>query len=193
MIPLWLKIGYTLMAAVVAVAYARKYKWGNFLWFSDIALLATVPALWLESRLLASVMAVGVLLPELFWNAAFFARLIAGLRFTELTDYMFDAQTPRWLRGLSLFHVALPVVLVWTVARLGYHPDAWTIQTAISWVVLPLSYWCTDPKENTNWVHSAGRISPRLPPLVFLGLLFIAFPVLLYLPTHFLLNRFFGR
>jgi hypothetical protein len=35
------------------------------LWFSDVALLVTVPALWIESRLLASMMALAVILPEL--------------------------------------------------------------------------------------------------------------------------------
>ena len=59
LIPLWLKIGYTLMAAVIVPAYWRAYGPVNFLWFSDIALLAMAAALWLKSRLLASMMAVG--------------------------------------------------------------------------------------------------------------------------------------
>ena len=78
MIPLYLKIAYTIFVAATVVVYARNYKLQNFLWFSDIALITMVPALWLESSLLASMMAVGVLLPELYWNIGFFARLATG-------------------------------------------------------------------------------------------------------------------
>src|SRR3712207_2725242 len=111
MVPLWLKLAYTAFVIILVPIYAKKWGWGNFLWFSDIALLATVPAPWLESRLLASMTAVGVLLPELFWNLSFFVRLITGKRIGGLTDYMFDAGKPLFLRALSLFHVFLPLLL----------------------------------------------------------------------------------
>jgi len=58
-IPLWLKIAYTLFVCLIVPIYWRRYGPANFLWFSNIALLATVPALWLESALLASMMALG--------------------------------------------------------------------------------------------------------------------------------------
>ena len=48
----------------------------NFLWASDIALFVTLAALWLESRLLASMMTLAVLLPELLWNVDFFGSLL---------------------------------------------------------------------------------------------------------------------
>ena len=88
--------------------YATKYSRGNLLWFSDIALLATLPALWFESPFVASMMAVGVLLPEGLWNLSFFGQLITGKRISGLTEYMFDAHKPLYLRALSLFHVFLP-------------------------------------------------------------------------------------
>src|SRR5439155_6555896 len=58
---LGLKIGYTLFVCVVVPIYWRQYGPANFLWFSDIALLAMVPALWLENALLASTMAVSII------------------------------------------------------------------------------------------------------------------------------------
>lgn len=193
MIPLWLKISYTLYAAITVAVYAVKYPPGNFLWFSDIALVLTVPALWLESGLLAGMMAVGVLLPELFWNVGYFGRLLTGWRLSGLTDYMFDAHKPRYLRALSLFHVFLPVLLIWMVARLGYAPQALLAQTALCWIVLPLTYWLTDPALNVNWVFGPARgRNKRLPALVHLGLLMIGFPVLVYLPAHLLLQALFG-
>jgi hypothetical protein len=131
MFPFWLKLTYTVFVAILVPVYAKKWGWGNFLWFSDIALLLMVPALWFESRLLVSMVAVGVLFPESFWNVSYFARLITGKRIGALTDYMFDAEKPLWLRSLSLFHVFLPVLIVWMVARLGYEPFAGLAQTAL--------------------------------------------------------------
>jgi hypothetical protein len=55
-IPLWLKITYSAYVAVTLPVYYKKYGPANFLWFSDIALITTVAALWLESSLLASMM-----------------------------------------------------------------------------------------------------------------------------------------
>jgi hypothetical protein len=192
MIPLWIKITYTLFAAITVAVYAARYPPGNFLWFSDIALVLTAPALWFESSLLASMLAVGTLLPEVFWNAGFLGRLITGKRLAGLTDYMFDAQKPRYLRALSLFHVFLPVLLLWMIARLGYSPKALIAQTVLAWIVLPLTYGVTDPEKNINWVFGPGMVQRnRLSAILYLGLLMIAFPVLVYLPTHLLLQALF--
>jgi hypothetical protein len=193
LIPLWIKLAYTLFVATTVAVYAVKYSRGNFLWFSDIALLVTVAALWFESPFLASMMAVGILLPEVLWNVGFFGQLLTGKRLSGLTDYMFDTGKPRYLRALSLFHVFLPVLLVWMIARLGYEPGAWIAQTALAWVVLPLCYRLTDPAENVNWVFGPGsRPQNRMPPAAYLALLMAGFPALIYLPTHLLLRRLFA-
>ena len=192
MIPLWIKISYTLFVVLTVAVYTVKYGLANFLWFSDIALLATVPALWFESSLIASMMAIGILLPEVFWNVAYFGRLLTGRRLAGLTDYMFDAQLPLYLRALSLFHVFLPVLLVWMIARLGYAKDAWLAQSVLAAIVLPLTYCVTDPAQNINWVHGPGtKQQERLHPLVYLFLLLVGFSLLIYLPTHLLLQAFF--
>jgi hypothetical protein len=59
-IALGLKIVYTLFVCALVPIYWRQYGPANFLWFSDIALLALVPALWFENALLASMMALAV-------------------------------------------------------------------------------------------------------------------------------------
>ncbi len=60
-IPLLVKILFTLFVAVLVPYYWAFYGPANFLWFCDIALLATVAALWLENRFLASMQLVAVL------------------------------------------------------------------------------------------------------------------------------------
>ena len=192
MIPLWIKLAYTLFVAVTVAVYAVKWGPGNFLWFSDIALIGTVPALWLESGLLAGMMTLAILLPEILWNLSFFVQLATRRRVSGLTDYMFDRSKPLYLRALSLFHVFLPVLLVWMISRLGYESRALAAQTILAWVVLPLSYWLTKPEENVNWVRGFNNgLQKRVPQIAYLGLLMIGFPVLIYLPTHFLLMTMF--
>ncbi|MCG3114587.1 MAG: hypothetical protein LLH30_02800 [Candidatus Manganitrophus sp. SA1] len=104
-IPVWIKIATTLFVIVLVPVYWAHYGPANFLWFSDIALLTAVAALWLESRFLAGTMAVGVLLLELTWNINFFVRLLTGAAPIGLAGYMFDSSKPPYLRGLSLFHL----------------------------------------------------------------------------------------
>ncbi|PYN36968.1 MAG: membrane-associated protein [Candidatus Rokuibacteriota bacterium] len=191
-IPLWVKLGYTLFVAVLVPIYLRHYGPANFLWFSDVALLATVPGLWAESSLILSAMTVAVGLPEILWNVDFFARLLTGRAPLGLAAYMFDQRLPRYLRGLSLFHVALPVLLVWSVARLGYDPHALLAQIIAGTLLMILSYTLTSPSENINWVFGPGsKPQRRLRPLVYVTMVIVSFPVLVYLPTHLVLARLF--
>ena len=80
----------------------------------------------MENRFLTSMMAVGVLLPEFAWNLDFFLRLIAGSDVIGLnaTGYMFDSPYTPLFKFFSLFHVILPLLLVWMIYRLGYDTRA---------------------------------------------------------------------
>jgi hypothetical protein len=183
-LPLWLKLSYSAFVAVLVPIYMRQYGWGNFLWFSDVALLLGCVAIWLEHPLLASTQAVAVVIPEAFWILEFVLRLTTGTRLLGLTDYMFDESIPRFVRALSLFHVWLPCVLVWVVWRLGYDRRAFLIQTGLGMIVLVLSYLLTSPEDNVNWVHRWGSI--RGLPAFLLST--IVFPFLFYLPAHLALG-----
>jgi len=119
-IPLALKIIFTLFVCALVPIYWRQYGPENFLWFSDIALLALVPALWLESALLASMLAISVVFFEVVWNIDFFFRVFTGKSLVGLSAYMFDPNIPLFIRGLSGFHIVLPLVLLWMLHRLGY-------------------------------------------------------------------------
>ena len=193
LVPLWTKIVYTLFLGVLVPVYWIYWGPKNFLWFSDIALLGTAVALWLESSLLASMMALAIALPELAWNVDFFGRLLTRRHVVGLSGYMFDARFSMFLRALSLFHVALPIVLLWMVARLGYDRRAWVLQTVVALVILPVTYWVTDAEANVNWVRGPGaKPQTRLHPLLYLALVMVFFPVVVYLPTHLALRALFG-
>lgn len=196
MFPTWIKISCTLFVCALVPVYWVERGPANFLWLSDIALLVTTLALWLENRYLASMMAVGVLLPELAWNLDFFLRLIAGLDATGLnaTGYMFESKYSAVFRLFSLFHVMLPPLLIWMLLRLGYDTRAVYVQTLLVWILLPVCYLTTDPERNINWVFGIGN-PPRtwVSGHLYLALLMIAYPLLVFVPTHLVLKRLFNR
>ena len=192
MIPLGLKILYTLFVCALAPIYLRQYGPANFLWFSDIALLALVPALWLENALLISMMAVAVVFFEALWNADFFFRLATGKSLIGLSAYMFDPKIPLFIRSLSCFHIILPLLLPWALHRLGYDQRAFVFQTVVALVVVPLSYLLSNPQENVNWVYGFGQNPQKmLPAPLFMILLMLLFPLIVYLPSHLLFTTMF--
>ncbi|HSS22427.1 MAG TPA: hypothetical protein VLL54_20310 [Pyrinomonadaceae bacterium] len=193
-IQLWLKLLVTVCVCAILVINVKQYGPGNLLWFSDVGLITTALALWFESSLLASMTALSVVLLDVVWNFGFFFRLLTGVSATSLTAYMFDKKIPLPLRAISLFHIPSPILLLWMIHRLGYDSRALLAQTALAWVVLPLTYLLTDPAgENFNWVHGFGeKPEKRMPPLLHLLLLMIGLPLVVYLPTHLLLKWIFS-
>jgi hypothetical protein len=203
-VPLWVKLAYTAFVAVLVPYYWAAYGPTNFLYFCDVALLMTVAALWLESPLLASMPAVGILFPQTLWCIDFLGEL-AGLRFVGLTGYMFNPSLTLFTRGLSFFHFWLPFFLVWLVWRLGYDRRALAGWTVLALVLMLVCYFLLPPPPapadtpnlpvNVNYVHGFSSEQPQqwMSPLAYLALLMVALPVVVFWPTHLLLNKLFGR
>lgn len=193
LVPLWLKIAWTAMVIVIVVIYWRHRGPANFLWFSDIAILALVPGLWLESSFIVSLTACMVFVAELLWCVSFFGRPLCLPRVTLIADYMFDRQTPMWLRAVSMFHVPLLAVVVWGTWRLGYEPGVFPWTVLIAWLVLLLTRWLTAPEHNINHVYrfpvAAGA---HLTPVQHMLALMMIVPLLLQLPGHLFLWVMFG-
>ena len=190
-LPLWPKIAYGVFVLVLVPVYWNHYGPQNFLWFSDIGLLGLAIAMWLESRLLASMTALAVIVPEIAWNVDFFFELFSGRSLINLADYMFDPQIPLGVRLLSL---AMPITLAWVLYRLGYDSRALIGQTILAWIVFPLTWVLTTPEQNINWVWGfGGRTQQWMAPVVWVGLLMVGFPLLVYLPPHVLFRRIFRR
>jgi hypothetical protein len=192
-IPLWVKIAYTAWIVVWAPAYWVYNGPANFLWLCDVANFVIALAVWLESPLLFSSQAVGVLVIQVTWTVDFFGRLLLGFHPLGGTEYMWNIQKPLLVRGLSLFHLIVPILLLWAIWRLGYDCRGWFLQTAITWLVLPLSF-LADPDRNLNWLWAPFGIPQTLiPPPLYLLICMIAYPLILYLPTHSLLKWLFNR
>lgn len=214
-LPLALKLAYTAFMAVLVPVYWYSYGPTNFLFFCDVALFLTLAAVWLESPLLSSMPAVGILVPQALWVADF----ATASHVTGMTAYMFDSKNALFARGLSLFHGWLPFLLVYLVWRLGYDRRALVAWTVLAWILMAICYlWMPaplpapsdglvptagdamfllcgkNPPTNINYVFGPGETAQEwMHPHLWFFLLALALPVCFYLPAHFLLGWLFPR
>lgn len=186
-----LKITYTLFVVVLVPIYGVMLGPQNFLWFSDIALIATVFALWWENKLLASMMLLCAGFFDIIWLVDLLGRLILGVHLIGGTEYMFGTEYPRFLLNLSLFHVFLPPVLILMVARLGYAPEAFRWQSLVAAVIFIICFFFTSPEHNVNWVFGPGQPQETLHPYLYLLTVMLVVPAGIYLPCHLLLRKLF--
>ena len=149
-IPFWLRIGWTLWVLVWIPVYLRQYGAQNFLFFCDIGNLLIAVALWIESALLFSSQAVGLLVFQTLYCIDLAGAVIAKRHVIGGTEYMFDPGLPLFVRLLSLFHVVTPPLLLWGIWRLGYDRRGWKLQTLICWVVVTINYFWR-PGSDVNW------------------------------------------
>jgi hypothetical protein len=136
-------------------------------------------------------MALAIVVFELFWMLGFFVRLFTGVETIGLAAYMFDPTIPLFIRGLSLYHVVLPPLLLWLMYRLGYDRRALLRQTLLAWLILPLSYLLGTPESNENWVFGPGEDAEQdlMPGPLWVALQMIAFPLVVYVPCHFAFKK----
>jgi hypothetical protein len=203
-IPLAAKLVVTVFLTVLVPIYLHTYGPTNFLWFCDAALILTVTGMWLESPLLISMCAVGILLPQCLWLLDFSSNLL-GFHFLNLTSYMFNPHLPLFTRGLSLFHGWLPLLLVWLLFRLGYDKKALPAWTGLA-AGLVLACYCFTPPAgvhstnpnvpiNINYLYGFNDQQPQhwvnqnLYVILWLSLLWLV----AFLPTHWVLRKIFSK
>jgi hypothetical protein len=113
--PLWLKLVWSLWVAAWVPLYWRHYGAQNFLYFCDLGNFFVLVGLWLESRLIFSWQASGLLLFQTLYTLDLAGALLSGRHWIGGTEYMFDPNVPLFLRLLSLFHVVMPPLLLWAI------------------------------------------------------------------------------
>jgi hypothetical protein len=197
------KLAYSAFVLILVPHYWRSYGPTNFLYFCDVAAFFTLGAVWLEWPILASMPAIGILLPQSLWTVDFLGELV-GLRLTGMTGYMWDEKIPLFTRLISLFHFWLPILLVCLVWRLGYDRRALRTWTLFAWGLVLICYAFTpappapadDPLRpvNINYIYGFGD-SPQtwLPQPAYVALMLVVLAVGIYWPTHLILRRLFPR
>ncbi|MGC2649048.1 MAG: hypothetical protein WA261_22360, partial [Candidatus Sulfotelmatobacter sp.] len=118
-IPLWLKVVWTACVIAWVPFYWRQYGSQNFLFFCDLGNLFIVAALWLESALIFSWQATGLLVFQILFTIDLGVAFLSGRHLIGGTEFMFDPQVPLPIRLLSLFHVVTPPLLLWAIHRVG--------------------------------------------------------------------------
>jgi hypothetical protein len=187
---LLLRLTYTIFLVILIPVYWINYGPGNFLWLSDISLFLTFFALWLRSPLCISIMLVAIFPFELVWNIDFFFQLLTGNELIGLAAYMFDPEKTLFLRGLSLFHVFLPIIWIGYYFKWGYDHHALAYGTALCWIAFIASFLLTDPQKNINWVYYPLKHGwTWINSTEWTMALLLVFPLCIYWPMHLLLKR----
>jgi hypothetical protein len=191
-IPLWLKLAWTAWVVVWAPVYWKYYGAQNFLYFCDLGNLFIALGLWMESRLILSWQAVGLLAFQIFYSLDLIVALLTGKHVTGGTEYMFDPTIPLPVRLLGLYHLAVPALLLWAVRRLGYDQNALKYQILTTCLVVPINYFWR-PEYNVNFARGIGHQQHLMPGwLYLLGYLVVA-PLLVYWPTDWALRRWVAK
>jgi len=192
-LPRWLKVGWTLWLIVWAPLYWQQYGAQNFLYFCDIGNVLIGIGLWLESPLIFSWVACGLLLFQSLFTIDLLATLITGHHPIGGTEYMFDPHLSLLIRLLSLFHVVTPPLLMWAIWRLGYGRRGWIYQTITAWIIVPINYFWR-PEQDVNWARGPFfREQHVMPCSIYLLGYLVLVPLCIYLPTHLLLQWLSSR
>ncbi|HXC86388.1 MAG TPA: hypothetical protein VNU23_01300 [Candidatus Cybelea sp.] len=172
-------------------AYFRVWGWANLLHLCDVAVILTFVGIWLANPLLLSSQAVGSLAPGFFWILDVGWRLTTGRFLVGGTDYMWDPRYPLWVRLLSTFHVGLPLVLLWTLPKIGYDRRALGLEAAIAAVLLIISRFLS-AGLNMNYAYRDPLFHRAWGPApAHLAMIFIPLVALIYWPAHLLLSWLF--
>ena len=187
-VPLWLKIGWTLWLIVWAPIYGRQYGAQNFLFFCDIGNILIGIGLWLESALIFSWVACGLLLFQTLYTIDLAGAVLTRHHIIGGTEYMFDPHLSFWIRLSSLFHVVTPPLLLWAIWRLGYDGRGWKLQTMMAWILVTINYFWR-PEQDVNWARGLFFHEQHvMPGWAYLLLYLTVVPLCVYLPTHLFLR-----
>lgn len=190
---IFIKIAFTLFTAFIVTVYWFHYGPQNYLWLSDIGLFLTLGALWLESPLLVSIASVGIMPLEIIWTFDFLAHIVTGTSPVGLTGYMFNHDLELYLRAISLFHLALPVIWIVLLEKWGYDSRGWKYATILCTSIFIATYQLEHPFENINLIftptfHHLTWISP----LGWCIGQIIVLPIFVFWPMHKILGWCFS-
>jgi hypothetical protein len=192
-LPLWMKIVWTVWVIVWVPVYWKQHGAQNFLFFCDIGNLLVAVALWTESSLIFSWQATGLLLFQILYTLDLIIAFLFHVHPIGGTEYMFDSTIPLFVRLLSLFHVIMPPLLIWALRRLGYDSRGWKYQTITTWIVVPINhFWRTE--YDVNWARGLFfHEQHAVAGLIYLVGYMIVVPLLVYFPTHLLLQWWMSK
>ena len=188
------RVVYSFFITIFIPVYWKELGLVNFLWCCDITLFALLVALWTKNNLLVSIGTICSLPLTILWNIDFFSILIFNHSIFKIAHYMFYDFVPLYVRGLSLFHVWLPPLLIWLLYRWNYNRKAFIWSSFLTWIVIPITYLVTEPERNINCVHSFIKAGQNILPEWMLLIIFMTvLPIFVYYPMHWILKILFSN
>jgi hypothetical protein len=176
--------------AVWIPAYWHAWGWQNFLHLCDIAVILSCAGIIFGNRLLISSQTLATLIPGFVWCLDAGWRVAFGHSLFGGTEYLWDASHPLWIRMLSLFHIALPVLLVALCIRVGFDRRALVFQSGITLALLAISRWI-GAVSNINYTFFDPVFHRQLGPApIHITIIFAGILLLFYLPAHVFLRRY---
>ncbi|MGC1969317.1 MAG: hypothetical protein WA673_22845 [Candidatus Acidiferrales bacterium] len=190
-IPDWVRWLALFWLVVWFPVYWHAWGAGNFLHLCDVAVILTCIGLWTGNALLLSSQAISSVVIDALWTLDAAAWLVFRRHLIGGTEYLFDGTMPLWIRLLSLFHIVMPFLLIWSVSRLGYDRRGFGLQAAIALPVVIASRFVT-PAQNLNFAQTAPFFQRQLGPApVHLAITYLAVVLGVYVPTHLVFWRWF--
>jgi hypothetical protein len=174
--------------AFYLVVYLNAYGFWHFFQLCNVGVILACIGIFTKQKLLISSQALGMSCVALFWIADQIAWLWTGQPLHGGTAYMQQSSVPLIARVLSIYHVILPLFLLWIVFTKGYDRRAWLLQCAILALTGAIGAWIAPASENINylfyWPNEAASqtiIWPRVTIMILIT------TCALYLPLHRLL------
>jgi hypothetical protein len=157
----------------------------------DVGLVLACLGLWWRQPLLVSSQALSAILVGALWGLDVAWRIVTGHHLIGGTEYMWDSHYALWIRLQSVFHLVLPVILLWSSKILGYDRRALLLQSAITALLLIFSRFLS-PQLNMNYAfqdplfHRAWGPAP-----LHLAVILVGAVVIFLWPTHLILSRLY--
>lgn len=188
---MWARWGSLVWLAFWVPVYWHYWGPHNFVYLCDIAVILGCIGIWTNNALLISSQAVSSLLVDAMWAVDAGWRSAFGQHIFGGTEYLFDPHHALWLRLLSLYHVAIPVVLLWALHRAGYDRRGWMLQAGIVAAAFVGARF-TPAWQNINFAFRLPVVDKPFGPAPLHVAVSVAFMIfVVYWPTHWALRKIF--
>jgi len=142
-VPYRVKISYYAFMTILIPIYTIHYPLVNNLNLCIIHLNLILISFLTDKHVFISMSALGISIVQLAWLLDFILEIM-GIKFLGATNYMFNSNTPLYLRVFSLFHAWFPFFLFYLVKIVGYDQRAFYPQFVLSNGICLLSYFHND-------------------------------------------------
>ncbi|HXW18349.1 MAG TPA: hypothetical protein VEJ39_08590 [Candidatus Acidoferrales bacterium] len=190
-LPAWARWAAGIWLVIWVPTYWHVWGPSSFFFLCDLAVLLACVGIVTGNALLISSQAVSSLVVDTAWLIDIVWKLLFGWHLIGGTEYFFDSHYPLAVRLMSMFHVALPFVLLMSLRRTGYDPRALRLQSAIA-VAAMIASRLAGPQKNINFAFTDPFFRRSWGPApIHLAVILAPLIVLIYVPTHFALKHFF--